>query len=148
MNAVVRVEAPPGGSVFAHMAQLLDVKLESETDAVRLVARGVSARSYRRLASRLKLPVGLVAPETTVRRRLKANARFTAAESERIVRLARIHAEAVELFGDPMQALDWLNTAQAYVPGQPPVNPLQLAAGDSGARLVEAQLRRTAHGIF
>ncbi|HET6629061.1 MAG TPA: antitoxin Xre/MbcA/ParS toxin-binding domain-containing protein [Woeseiaceae bacterium] len=134
--------------MFAHMSMLLDVKLSSESDAVRLATLGVSTRSYRRVARKLGIPPSLVAPESTVRRRLSTNARFSEAESERLIRLTRIYAEAVELFGNEQQALDWLNTPETFISGQPPVTPMQLAAKDSGARLLEAHIRRTAHGIF
>lgn len=147
MNAVTPLH-PAASPVFTHMSRLLDVVLESETDAVRLAAAGVSSRSYRRAAHRLGFPPSLVAPESTVRRRLARNARFTEAESERLIRLARVYAEAVELFGDEAQALEWLNAPAAYIPGDAPVTPLQLAAKDSGARLIESHLRRTAHGVF
>jgi putative toxin-antitoxin system antitoxin component (TIGR02293 family) len=130
------------------MSKLLDVKLNSETDAVRLATLGVSTRSYRRVARKLRIPSSLVAPESTVRRRLNANARFTEAESERLIRLARVYAEAVELFGDEEKALQWLNTPDTYIPGQPPITPFQLASKDSGARLIESHIRRTAYGIF
>ncbi len=148
MNAILRPPASPTRSVFARMARLLDVRLDSETDAVRLVAAGIPTRSYKRVASKLKFPSSLVAPESTVRRRLGANARFTEAESERVVRLARVYAEAVELFGDEAMALQWLKTPAAYIPDQPPITPLELSAKDSGARLIEAHIRRTTHGVF
>lgn len=147
MNAVRPLEVA-AGSVFGHMSQLLDVRLDSETDAVRLAATGVTPRSYRRVARKLRLPPSLVAPESTVRRRLNSNARFTEAESERVIRLTRVYAEAVELFGDEAQALQWLGTPAAYLPDEAPVTPIQLAAKDSGARLIESYLRRTAHGVF
>jgi putative toxin-antitoxin system antitoxin component (TIGR02293 family) len=130
------------------MSQLLDVKLASEADAVRLATAGVTTRSYRRVARKLQIPSSLVAPESTVRRRLNSNARFTEAESERLIRLARVYAEAVELFGNEEQALQWLSTPETYIAGQPAITPLQLAAKDSGARLIESHIRRTAHGVF
>jgi putative toxin-antitoxin system antitoxin component (TIGR02293 family) len=148
MSAIVQPQVPVARSVYAHMSRLLDVKLNSETDAVRLATRGVTTRSYRRVARKLQIPSSLVAPESTVRRRLSANARFTEAESERLIRLARVYAEAVELFGDEDRALQWLNRAETYIPGQPPVTPIRLAVKDSGARLIESHIRRTAHGIF
>lgn len=138
----------PAGSVFSRMSRLLDVRVDSESDAVRLAALGVTARSYRRVVRKLRIPSSLVAPESTVRRRLSRNARFTEAESERLIRLARVYAEAVELFGDEDRALQWLTTPETFLPGQPPLTPLQLAAKDSGARLIESHLRRTAHGVF
>ena len=153
MSAVPRPEATirdpaAADSVFGRMADLLDVRLDSEIDAVRLVEQGVASRSYRRLVRKLKIPAALVAPESTVRRRLLADARFSEAESERLVRIARVYAEAVELFGDEDTALDWLRRPAAYIPDHAPVAPIELAAKDSGARLIESHLRRTAHGIF
>lgn len=147
MNAVLRPTPQPGG-VFARMSELLGTPLASEADAVRLAMRGVPPRAYRRLAEKLKIPPVLVAPESTVRRRLSGNSRFSEAESERVIRLARVYAEAVELFADEAAALHWLNTAQTFIPDESPISPLHLAARDSGARLVEAHIRRTAHGIF
>ena len=146
MNAVTPLE--PVRSVFGRMSQLLDVKLDSESDAVRLAAAGVTTRSYRRVARKLRIPPSLVAPESTVRRRLSSNARFTEAESERLIRMTRVYAEAVALFGDEEEALQWLGTPAAYITGQPPVAPIRLAAKDSGARLIESHLRRTAYGVF
>lgn len=148
MNRTGRSERPAPKSMFAHMSKLLDVKLTSESDAVRLATLGVSTRSYRRVARKLRIPSSLVAPESTVRRRLSTNARFTEAESERLIRLARVYAEAIDLFGNEQQALGWLNTPETFIPGQPPVTPIQLAAKDSGARLIESHIRRTAHGVF
>lgn len=139
----------PVDTVFGRMARLLDIKLASESDAVRIVVNGISTHSYKRVASKLKLSSSLVAPESTIRRRLSNNARFSEAESERVVRLTRVFAEAVELFGgDEGAALLWLNTPADYLPDQPAISPIQLSVMDSGARLIESHIRRTAHGIF
>jgi putative toxin-antitoxin system antitoxin component (TIGR02293 family) len=147
MNAAFD-RVPQIESVFTRMAKLLDLKLGSETDAVRLIANGISPRAYKRVADKLKFPPALVAPESTVRRRLASNSRFTEAESERVVRLARVFAEAVQLFEDEATALAWLNAPSEYLPGQPPITPMALAASDAGARLIESHIRRTAHGMF
>ncbi|WP_285405647.1 antitoxin Xre/MbcA/ParS toxin-binding domain-containing protein [Luteibacter sp. ME-Dv--P-043b] len=134
-------------TVHSRMARLLDLKLESDADAVRLVSQGISVHSYRRVADKLHFPANLVAPESTVRRRL-SEGRFSEVESERVVRVARVFAEAVELFGDEAMALTWFNTPADYLDGDPPVTPLELAASDNGARLIEARILRTAHGMF
>lgn len=130
------------------MSKLLGLKLDTECDLVRIVAKGVSARTYRRIEGKLKFPAILVTSESTVRRRLASNSRFTAAESERIVHLTRIFAEAVQLFGKEDAALKWFNTPANYVPGQMPITPMTLAASDCGARLIASHIHRTAWGIY
>lgn len=148
MSAILQPKTP-ADTIFGRMARLLDIKLASESDAVRIVVNGISTHSYKRVASKLKLSSSLVAPESTIRRRLSSNARFSEAESERVVRLTRVYAEAVELFGgDEAAALLWLNTPADYLPDQPAISPMQLSVMDSGARLIESHIRRTAHGIF
>ena len=65
------------------------------------------------------------------------------------VRLTRVYAEAVELFGgDERAALLWPNTPADYLPDQPAISPLHLSVMDPGARLIESRIRRTAHCIF
>lgn len=135
-------------SVLTRMGELLDLKLGSESDTVRVIANGITPRTYKRVVGRLKFPAALVAPESTVRRRLSTNSRFTQDESERVIRLTRVYAEAVELFGNAKAALEWLKTPASYLSGQPPITPMELAASDAGARLIESHIRRTAHGIF
>jgi putative toxin-antitoxin system antitoxin component (TIGR02293 family) len=134
-------------TVYTRMARLLDLKLESDADAIRLVNKGLSVHSYRHVAEKLRFPANLVAPESTVRRRL-TEGRFSEVESERVIRVARVFAEAIELFGDEDMALTWFNTPADYLEGDQPVTPLELAASDNGARLIEARILRTAHGMF
>lgn len=133
---------------YSRMSDLLDAEISDETDIVRLTETGISSRAFKRAAKALGFAHALIAPETTVRRRLKGNERFSEAESERLIRLTRVYAEAVELFGDEAAALNWLNTPQTFIPGDAPISPMALSSKDSGARLVEALLRRTAHGMF
>lgn len=150
MNALLNdpIELPPSNTVFSHIGALLDLPIHSERDALRAVTEGIPSRSYRRVAATLNMPTDLVAPESTVRRRLASNSRFNRAESERLLRLARIYAEALQLFGDEDAALAWLKLPADYLQDQIPVAPLTLAASDAGARLIEAQLRRTAYGML
>jgi putative toxin-antitoxin system antitoxin component (TIGR02293 family) len=134
-------------TVFTRMGRLLDLKLESDADAVRLVTKGISVHAYKHVAEKLRFPVNLVAPESTVRRRL-TEGRFSEVESERVIRVARVFAEAVELFGNEDMALAWFTTAADYLEGDDPVTPMALAATDNGARLLESRILRTAHGMF
>ncbi|MBB6186668.1 putative toxin-antitoxin system antitoxin component (TIGR02293 family) [Rhodanobacter sp. MP7CTX1] len=134
--------------IFTRMSELLNLKLDSEADVVRAVSSGISARTYMRVTAKLRLPPGLLVPESTVRRRLASNSRFAVHESDRVVRLARVFAEAVQLFCNEEAALKWLRTPANYIPKQIPITPMALAVSDSGARLVESLLYRTAHGIY
>lgn len=72
---------------------------------------------------------------------------MTPAETKRS-RIARVVAEAIELFGDEKAALAWLNTAADFLHDGNEVTPIKLAETASGARLVESLIQRTAHGIF
>ena len=73
---------------------------------------------------------------------------LTPVESERLVRLARVYSEAMQLFGDEQAALAWLNTPADYLQDDNPTTPMKLAEMESGARIVEALLQRTAYGVF
>lgn len=133
--------------IFTRMGRLLDLKVDSELDVIHAVSRGITGRSYKRVATKLRFPANLVAPESTVRRRLVVGGRFTAAESERVVRLTRVFSEAVELFGDEGAAVEWFNTPAEYLRNQAAITPMALAATDAGARLMESHIRRTAYGF-
>lgn len=147
MNALLNATPAPD-TIYTLMSRLLNLKLNSETDAFRIVREGISAHTYSRLVAKLKIPAELVASQTTVRRRLAENSRFSVAESERAVRLARVFAEAQALFGDEKAALTWFSAPAEYISGGAPITPMALAATDTGARLIESNIRRTAYGLL
>ncbi len=146
--AVAREAIREPATLFDRMGRLLDQPLRSESDVVRMVDAGLPAAAFTQLTSALNIDHGLIAPESTIRRRVQENMRFTTDESERMVRIARIHALAVDLFGDETAAQAWLTAPAAYVPGAAAVTPYKLSVTDAGARLVEEMLLRTAHGVF
>ncbi len=146
--AVARDAIREPATLFDRMGRLLDQPLRSESDVVRMVDAGLPAAAFTQLTSVLNIDHGLIAPESTIRRRVQDNMRFTTDESERMVRIARIHALAVDLFGDDAAAQAWLTAPAAYVPGAAAVTPYKLSVTDAGARLVEEMLLRTAHGVF
>jgi len=135
-------------TIFARMGRWLGERIESEADLVRIVGAGLPSSALNRLIDEIDLDIRLIGPETTVRRRLLEKQHFTSAESERLVRLARITSMAEALLGDTATAAAWLSTRSNFVPGAEPVSPLSLATTDSGARMIEALMLRTAHGVF
>src|SRR5262245_3050569 len=91
----------------------------------------------KRLTSVLGMP-----PRTLARRR--QHARFAAAESDRLIRLARIVAFAEEVLGTREKAGRWLQKPSRTLGG---VVPLDLLGSDLGTREVETELGRIEHGI-
>ncbi|HEY4145747.1 hypothetical protein [Pinirhizobacter sp.] len=135
-------------SIFTYMGEVLGIRLTSESDAFKAVTKGIATRNYLAISKVLSFPIDLVGPETTIRRRVAKKETFNESESEKIVRVARVYAEAVELFGDRQMAIDWFKRPAEYVRGSAPITPMALAATDAGARIVESHIRRTANGIY
>lgn len=83
-------------------------------------------------------------PGTTFNRSTKA--RFTAEQSERLVRLIRVMDRAVEMFeGDKSAALKWLNEP---VRGLGWKKPADLLSSEAGAFEVLKLINRLEHGVF
>lgn len=83
-------------------------------------------------------------PERTLARR-KREERLRPDESDRLVRLARVAAQAEETLGAAERAATWLRRPNRALGGEPP---LGLLDTDLGAREVEAVLGRLEHGVY
>lgn len=143
MNAVLNTPTLP-----QRVGQLIGLELTSEADFVTAVRKGLPTSAYRKLKAHVPLEAAFIASETTLRRRLQAKrGTFTTDESERLMRLARVFALAVEVFGDENRASEWLTRRAAYVPGEEPVSPVKLCETEPGGRLVEEHLRRAQYGF-
>jgi putative toxin-antitoxin system antitoxin component (TIGR02293 family) len=102
------------------------------------VFRRHAALTAERLAALVRIP-----PRTLARRRTAG--RLDPDESDRLVRLARVFAQALGLFeGNEEVARRWLATPLAALGNEPP---LRAATTDPGAREVEALIGRLEHGI-
>lgn len=83
-------------------------------------------------------------PNTTFNRSIKD--RFTADQSERIVRIIRVLAKAVELFeGNKEEAQQWLNEKNRALNWQKPADVL---ASETGALEVMRLITRIEHGVY
>ena len=82
--------------------------------------------------------------ERTYRRRQSRREPLTSAESDRLLRIARIAAEAERVFGSPEKSRRWL-TADSCLLG---AKPLSLLGFDMGASEVERELGRIDFGDF
>ena len=81
----------------------------------------------------------------TAERRVAARSRLARDESERLVRLIRIHNQAVESFESEEHARKWLQKPLSIFNGR---TPLEMVATEPGARAVEQALGRLEHGVF
>ena len=109
-------------------------------DPARAVRAGLPAAAFDALRDALGLPAAAladalgVAPRTLSRRR--ANGRFTAEESDRLLRAARLTEMAAVALGDPEAAAEWM-TEPLSLFGEPPLRHADTAPG---AREVEDAL--------
>ncbi len=130
--------------------KILRRTVKKPDDLAELVREGLPAASVTVLAERLAigsttLSEKLGIPLRTLTRRLSQRSRLTSSESDRMVRLARVFATAVEMIGDETKAVEWLQTPNRALGGQRPIDELDT---DVGAREVEHLLGRIAYGVY
>jgi putative toxin-antitoxin system antitoxin component (TIGR02293 family) len=125
-------------------------KIETSSDLARATRAGLSVESLDMLAQELsiqRVSVGklLGISERTLSRRATSKGRLTAAESDRVVRLARVLALAKETLGDMDRASRWLQTPNRALEGDKPIDRLDT---DIGVRSVEQVLGRIEYGLY
>jgi putative toxin-antitoxin system antitoxin component (TIGR02293 family) len=86
----------------------------------------------------------LALPRRTMARR-RSEARLTPEESDRMYRLARTAAQAIEVLGSLDKATHWLRTPNRALGS---VTPLDLMDTDIGVRQVEEVLGRIEYGVY
>lgn len=87
----------------------------------------------------------LIIPRSTLAFRKKHKMSLTLEESEHMVRIARIIAQARDVFANPDKAGQWLRRPNHALKNR---IPLMLLDTEEGARIVETTLGQIAHGLF
>jgi len=110
---------------------------------------GLPVRELDDLRSSLDLSMERLVPmlgisKATLHRRMAAG-RLAPAESDRVVRFARLMGKAVEVMESPENARAWLTSAQRGLGG---AVPLEYAETEVGAREVEDLLGRIEYGVY
>jgi putative toxin-antitoxin system antitoxin component (TIGR02293 family) len=128
----------------------LKQKIETSSDLVELTRAGLPVAILGALAHTLAVQRVSVArllgiSERTLSRRVTVNARLTAEESDRMVRLARVLALAKETLGGMDKAGRWLQTPNRALEGERPFDRLDT---DAGVRSVEQVLGRITYGVY
>ncbi|HVE73049.1 MAG TPA: antitoxin Xre-like helix-turn-helix domain-containing protein [Thermoanaerobaculia bacterium] len=114
------------------------------------VEKGFPWKAFERLTTNFGLPGDRVAeiagiPRRTLARRKAEGGRFTADESDRLLRVARVLGQSLRLFdGNRQSAVTWLTSLQRALGAEP----VALLSSDYGAREVERVLGALEHGVY
>ena len=141
----LKVSEPLGNS-YVTLVGLRDYKTP---DIVNVLQTGLSFDAFEHFAENLGLPKEellhlIQLPLRTLQRRKKEGV-LHPAESDRLLRAARVFAQAVSLFnGDYKAAREWFAKPLGALGGS---SPLEFASTELGAREVETIIGRLEHGI-
>lgn len=86
-----------------------------------------------------------VIPRRTLTHRRARSEPLTVDESDKLLRIARLTEQAIEVFGNEEQAGRWLRRCSPRFDG---VSPLDLARTEHGGRVVEEALMQINEGMF
>jgi putative toxin-antitoxin system antitoxin component (TIGR02293 family) len=116
---------------------------------IEVLRAGLPVRELDDLQASLAVPMDKLVPmlgisKATLHRR-KAGGRLGQAESDRVVRFARLMGKAVEVMESEKNARQWLSAPQFGLGG---AVPLEYAETEVGAREVEDLLGRIEHGVY
>lgn len=121
----------------------------SATELIDSLRKGLAYEELEALQEGLEVPLNRVAElldmsKATLQRRRNAGV-LTVAESDRVVRYARLLARAVEVMESEEAARAWLGAPQFGLGGE---EPLEYARTEVGAREVEDLLGRIDAGVY
>lgn len=121
----------------------------SPSKLVGALSVGLPVQELADLQAKLDVPMkklgALLGISRATLHRRKAAGRLASAESDRVVRFARLLGKAVEVFESEDNARKWLTSAQVGLGG---AVPLEYATTEVGAREVEDLLGRIEYGVF
>lgn len=129
--------------------KVLGKKLHSQLELVSLLRAGLPYEALEAITCKLDISVDVASMALHLARRTlarrKGQNRLDSQESERIVRLAGIAAQATSTLGGLDKAKPWLITPNRALGGAAPITLLDT---DVGTRAVEDVLLRIEHGVY
>jgi len=142
--------APTTSSGQHQYLSLLGLRSFDTASLLKRLDEGLSYAAFERLKKRLEVTsheladAALITHRTLARRKIAG--RFGQDESDRLVRLSRVFARAIELFeGDVEGARSWLMHPVLALGG---AVPFEMARTEVGAREVEMLIGRIEHGVI
>jgi putative toxin-antitoxin system antitoxin component (TIGR02293 family) len=132
------------------MSTVFDIAEQPVDQIVKIIRRGLPARSFGQVAEALRLSREALAAKLglaprTMNRKKKANEVLSSSESEKVLRAARVRNLAGDLFTTDEAISKWLKTPASPLKGAAPIDLLDT---DFGAREVEGFIRGLAYGNF
>ena len=129
--------------------QSIGIKSKNIDDLIIKVKKGLPVSSFEKLRKKLGVSDNFLSqivniPKRTLTRR-KQQGKFNTDESEKVLRIARLYDQALEVFEDQQAAEKWLKEPAR---GLGEAIPLKYARTELGAREVELLLIRIEHGVF
>lgn len=128
----------------------LGAKPKTAADWQEVIERGMPVGSAEALKGSFAVPDGVLAEllglsEKTLSRARAAQRRLDPVASDRLFRVARIGALAIDVLEDEQRAISWLKRPQIGLGGR---TPLALLTTDIGRDQVEKLLLRIEHGVY
>ncbi len=125
-------------------------KVNDSIDIDKLIRDGIPYKASNNLQNTLNLTdsefaEALGISKRTLSRLRKSSSRLSIISSDRLYRITRIFAFAIEVIEGEKEAIAWLHKAQLGLGGR---IPLELLNTDAGAREVEDLLGRIEHGVL
>jgi putative toxin-antitoxin system antitoxin component (TIGR02293 family) len=127
----------------------LDMPLTTQRRTIETVRKGFPAARLDKMLAILSVERSLLLAilglsERTLQRKQQSSGRLSPAASDRLARLDRILALAVDVFGDKEKAVKWLKRSNRALGNE---MPLRLLDTDAGTQSVERELRQVEHGF-
>ncbi len=127
----------------------IGIKSQNTTDIIKQIKRGLPVSSFEKLRKNLDISekslslTVRIAKRTLTRR--KQEGRFTAAESERVLRIAKLYDKAMDVFEERNLSRKWFREPAKALGGKTPID---YADTEPGAQEVWDLLGRIEHGVF
>lgn len=149
MDVVSEKIKPATQSEFT-IEKLIGIKTADNLKLAKKVEAGFSFNALESLGKTTGLPLERlrvamrITPRTLTRRRKEK--KLSPEESDRLVSLSRLLAQAFELFeGNEAAGIRWFTSSNRALSGQ---SPIEIAATETGAREVENLIGRLEQGVF
>ncbi|MCG5515445.1 MULTISPECIES: antitoxin Xre-like helix-turn-helix domain-containing protein [unclassified Ectothiorhodospira] len=131
------------------VAHALYGRVKKDYKPVNDIRKGLPASSVLNMARTLQTTENYLLPiisisDRTLQRRRKEKKLLDPVESDRLYRLAKVYARAIEVFEDEGVALDWLKSMNRALGDVP----LMLLDTEAGTDMVERVLTRIEHGVY